>query len=147
MNLINAPQPFQYQGSKRIIAGEVVRQLDLSRYDTLVEPFAGSAAVSIRAALEGDVSSFWINDANGPLVELLRSIVERPEWVVERYADLWDSQLADPKAFYLAVRERFNETQQPDDLLYLLSRAVKGCLLYTSPSPRDGLLSRMPSSA
>ena len=24
---------------------------------------------------------------------------------------------------------------------------VVGCLLYTSPSPRDGLLSRMPSSA
>ena len=27
------------------------------------------------------------------------------------------------------------------------TRAIKGCLLYTSPSPRDGLLSRMPSSA
>ena len=25
--------------------------------------------------------------------------------------------------------------------------SMKGCLLYTSPSPRDGLLSRMPSSA
>ena len=25
--------------------------------------------------------------------------------------------------------------------------AAQGCLLYTSPSPRDGLLSRMPSSA
>ena len=24
---------------------------------------------------------------------------------------------------------------------------TKGCLLYTSPSPRDGLLARMPSSA
>ena len=24
---------------------------------------------------------------------------------------------------------------------------MQGCLLYTSPSPRDGLLSRMPSSA
>ena len=24
---------------------------------------------------------------------------------------------------------------------------IQGCLLYTSPSPRDGLLSRMPSSA
>ena len=24
---------------------------------------------------------------------------------------------------------------------------IKHCLLYTSPSPRDGLLSRMPSSA
>ena len=26
-------------------------------------------------------------------------------------------------------------------------RVFVGCLLYTSPSPRDGLLSRMPSSA
>ena len=25
--------------------------------------------------------------------------------------------------------------------------SIYGCLLYTSPSPRDGLLSRMPSSA
>ena len=29
----------------------------------------------------------------------------------------------------------------------VIEYAVKGCLLYTSPSPRDGLLSRMPSSA
>ena len=28
----------------------------------------------------------------------------------------------------------------------MIARAL-GCLLYTSPSPRDGLLSRMPSSA
>ena len=28
-----------------------------------------------------------------------------------------------------------------------LKNIYKGCLLYTSPSPRDGLLSRMPSSA
>ena len=28
-----------------------------------------------------------------------------------------------------------------------VAKVVKGCLLYTSPSPRDGLLARMPSSA
>ena len=28
-----------------------------------------------------------------------------------------------------------------------LTKAMKGCLLYTSPSPRDRPLSRMPSSA
>ena len=32
-------------------------------------------------------------------------------------------------------------------LYYLRDRTGKSCLLYTSPSPRDGLLSRMPSSA
>ena len=30
---------------------------------------------------------------------------------------------------------------------YTLSNSIVTCLLYTSPSPRDGLLSRMPSSA
>ena len=31
--------------------------------------------------------------------------------------------------------------------IYRWSTRKKTCLLYTSPSPRDGLLSRMPSSA
>ena len=51
------------------------------------------------------------------------------------------------------------ETAEPDDdkidvkidmngQFYVNERElVKHCLLYTSPSPRDGLLSRMPSSA
>ena len=30
---------------------------------------------------------------------------------------------------------------------YLELKQIYTCLLYTSPSPRDGLLSRMPSSA
>ena len=33
------------------------------------------------------------------------------------------------------------------DVLYRLLKYIYPCLLYTSPSPRDGLLSRMPSSA
>ena len=30
---------------------------------------------------------------------------------------------------------------------FLTSRQIEACLLYTSPSPRDATLSRMPSSA
>ena len=33
------------------------------------------------------------------------------------------------------------------DLIQIKRLLNEGCLLYTSPSPRDGLLSRMPSSA
>ena len=34
-----------------------------------------------------------------------------------------------------------------DSAYITIEVGVKSCLLYTSPSPRDGLLSRMPSSA
>ena len=32
-------------------------------------------------------------------------------------------------------------------IVYPRNKNINNCLLYTSPSPRDGLLSRMPSSA
>ena len=35
----------------------------------------------------------------------------------------------------------------PLDDYDILMESLSSCLLYTSPSPRDGLLSRMPSSA
>ena len=48
--------------------------------------------------------------------------------------DKWDLMMLHWKAWELGVKS----------LYYCRS---KSCLLYTSPSPRDGLLSRMPSSA
>ena len=36
---------------------------------------------------------------------------------------------------------------EPVEVKYILDPKDFSCLLYTSPSPRDGLLSRMPSSA
>ena len=36
------------------------------------------------------------------------------------------------------------DTRSPEEIKI---GALRDCLLYTSPSPRDGLLSRMPSSA
>ena len=39
------------------------------------------------------------------------------------------------------------ERNKRDARSHAAERARKGCLLYTSPSPRDATLSRMPSSA
>ena len=56
---------------------------------------------------------------------------------------------ADSNRTYISDLER--GTRNPS--LEVVERIAKslnvsmGCLLYTSPSPRDGLLSRMPSSA
>ena len=40
-----------------------------------------------------------------------------------------------------------SEDVEGEALATLVVNKLRGCLLYTSPSPRDGLLSRMPSSA
>ena len=47
----------------------------------------------------------------------------------------------------LENQENLTLFQQPVDDLIIENYQVKGCLLYTSPSPRDRSLSRMPSSA
>ena len=40
-----------------------------------------------------------------------------------------------------------NMLNDDDEFCNDMTKEEKNCLLYTSPSPRDGLLSRMPSSA
>ncbi|MCY4174921.1 MAG: DNA adenine methylase [Acidimicrobiaceae bacterium] len=125
-------QPFQYQGSKRLIASEILKQLQLSSNSELVEPFAGSAAVSVRAAIERRAGHYWINDKNEPLSDLWREIVEEPHRLAYDYSQLWRAQKSDPRGFYTEIRDRFNQRHRPADLLYLLSRAVKGAVRYNS---------------
>ena len=77
---------------------------------------------------------WWIGQVTDP---------DKGEWgdtLEKRQAE--DSE--DINAFRCRVRivgYHGNDTDLPDKDLPL------ACLLYTSPSPRDGLLSRMPSSA
>ena len=48
-----------------------------------------------------------------------------------------------------SAREQISYSQFKEEILSdrIAKVVYKGCLLYTSPSPRDGILSRMPSSA
>ena len=51
-----------------------------------------------------------------------------------------------------AIEEKLNECTRhqgnfKENVNYLSLDTIKSCLLYTSPSPRDATLSRMPSSA
>ena len=53
-----------------------------------------------------------------------------------------------PEAFYYLSRATFVKDEGLLDRFdQVFQRVFKGCLLYTSPSPRDRQKSRMPSSA
>lgn len=128
---MNIPQPIPYQGSKRLLARRILPLFpkDAAR---LVEPFAGSAAITIAAAARGVVQRFWINDAHKPLIALWREIIENPEAISIGYAELWNAQIGNEREFFDKVRARFNQSHQPADFLYLLARCVKAAIRYNS---------------
>ena len=123
------PHPFPYQGSKRVIANEILKNFP-DAVDRLIEPFCGSAALSIAAAYRGNAHSFWLNDINEPLMELWTWILERPKDLAFHYEQLWAEQLSDRKAFFYRIRDEFNSSNQPHHFLYLLARIVKGSVRY-----------------
>ncbi|MDY0096183.1 MAG: Dam family site-specific DNA-(adenine-N6)-methyltransferase [Candidatus Vecturithrix sp.] len=135
----NLPHPIQYQGSKRNLAPFILQYFP-KKVKRLVEPFAGTAAISIAAAARNISRAFWINDLNTPLIELLHLIVEHPEEIAEAYTKIWGEQHYDSIEHYYHIREQFNRTQDPKYFLYLLARCVKGSVRYNS----DGLFNQSP---
>ena len=88
--------------------------------------------------------------ATVPVREALQAYLEENGFTTESYDEpkvtvtFWgmDFTVPNPPSRQLAVRFH--------DLHHIMTgygTDPAGCLLYTSPSPRDGLLSRMPSSA
>jgi DNA adenine methylase len=133
------PHPIQYQGSKRNLASDILRFLP-GKVDQFIEPFAGTAAVSVAVASKHISQRFWLNDLNKPLIELLELIVERPDEIIHAYADVWNGQNDDSVRHYFEIREKFNQTSDPKLFLYLLARCVKGAVRYNS----EGLFNQSP---
>lgn len=133
------PQPFQYQGSKRSLASLILRYLP-SNMQRLIEPFCGSAAVSIAAAARGRAKEFWLNDFNKPLAELLAAMINSPKALSLFYEKLWRDNHEDALEHYYQVRESFNRNHDARLLLYLLARCVKGAVRYNG----EGLFNQSP---
>lgn len=138
---MNLPQPFPYQGSKRKLADVILRFFPRD-LDRLIEPFAGSAAVSVAAAQMSAARRFWLNDANNELIDLWRAILETPDELAEAYSRLWHAQAGREREFYDEVRDRFNAGPTAADFLYLLARCVKASVRYNA----DGDFNQSPDN-
>jgi len=96
----------------------------------LIEPFAGSAAITLAAASRQAFGRYVIGDALRPLAQVWELILTDPEHLCSTYERLWRSQLADPRSAYDEVRRQFNAMQDPALLLYLLARCVKASVRF-----------------
>ena len=132
------------QLEKSLVAGtkdpETEKKLDILKSDIakLNETFQllvmGVTDSSLHTGVN-DISTNWQQDVLEilhPLLESLKSVTEKPR------------EIADLRESIGSIDTRLNII---DAALDGISSKPYACLLYTSPSPRDGLLSRMPSSA
>lgn len=145
---MKVPHPIPYQGSKRNLAKYILPFFP-QEVNTLFEPFAGSAAITIATAVHGKAKQFHINDVNQPLAALWSEIINHPKKISEQYKHLWLKQQGNERKFYDFVRDEFNKTKRPDYLLYLLARCVKASVRYNAngefnQSPDNRRLGRNP---
>ena len=123
------PHPFPYQGSKRMLASQIVGCIP-SGTKRLLEPFAGSAAVSLATAYLGKADCFLINDIHKPIYKLWKAILNEPNKLVSQYRFLWTEQIGKERLYYDHIRDKFNKAQEPHYFLYLLARCIKAAIRY-----------------
>jgi DNA adenine methylase len=126
----SVPHPIPYQGSKRRLADAILSHVPENRYTRLVEPFAGSAAVTLAAASRKRFPSYVIGDALEPLVRLWEMVINDPQQIADEYEVIWYRERKDPIEAYYEIRSEFNGERNPAKLLYLLARCVKNAVRF-----------------
>lgn len=126
---ISAPHVIPYQGSKRKLAQQIISYIP-ENINSIFEPFAGSAAITLAAAANNKAKKFVISDKLESLSNLWMMIVNDPHSLIEEYSLMWREQLSDPATYYMQIRSNYNETKSPSALLYLIARCVKNSIRF-----------------
>lgn len=129
------PHIVQYQGSKRNLAPQILSYLP-RRFNRLIEPFAGMAAITIAVSKQNRANHYLLNDLNEPLIGVLRESIETPKKLIEEYTKVWSEQLVFEMGsveHYYKIRDDFNAGNKcAANMLYLLARCVKGAVRYSN---------------
>lgn len=126
----SVPHPIPYQGSKRRLAHAILSYIPPHKYKRLIEPFAGSAAITLAAASTGRFPTFVLGDALEPLADLWQQVLQSPSEIADHYEVLWNRERRRPIDEYYQIRDEFNGDKDPAKLLYLLARCVKNAVRF-----------------
>ena len=114
------------------------------KFNRLIEPFAGMAAITIAVSKQNRANGYLMNDINEPLVCILKEAVNEPENLVYEYSKIWNEQFhfsGGSIEHYYKIRDEFNNgNKSAANMLYLLARCVKGSVRYGS----NGMFNQSP---
>lgn len=117
----------KWSGSKRS-QSERIKSLMPTDYGAYFEPFVGGGsmlyAVQPSRAVCGDICE--------PLIGLWNLIKSSPLVLADSYRTRWENLQSEGHVFYYRVRDRFNESHDPEDLLFLSRTCVNGLIRFNS---------------
>jgi DNA adenine methylase len=126
------PQLLKWIGNKQRFTSEILRQFP-ANYRTYIEPFVGSGA--LLGAL--NPAEAMAGDALGPLIELWRLVQTDPKALIDFYSTTWSAYLEDAEVTYNRVKDSYNQSPNPYDLLFLSRSCYGGVVRFT----REGRIS------
>lgn len=118
------PSLLKWTGSKRSQAHQIFSLIP--KYNRYFEPFLGGGALLYLAARPGSV----VADIYGPLIDFWRLIQSQPDLVCAAYEKQWRLLQKDLPRYFYFVRDRFNRTQDPLDLNFLMRTCVNGIVRF-----------------
>ncbi|MDE8347283.1 MAG: DNA adenine methylase [Acidocella sp.] len=119
------PSLLKWTGSKRSQAERIASIAP--EHDRYFEPFLGGGALLFCLARPGAQGS----DIYAPLVAFWKLVRDEPEHLIQDYTTQWKALQDDLPGYFYVVRERFNNTQKPEDLNFLMRTCVNGIVRFS----------------
>ncbi|MBI2985084.1 MAG: Dam family site-specific DNA-(adenine-N6)-methyltransferase [Candidatus Kerfeldbacteria bacterium] len=119
------PPLIKWSGSKRSQAKQIVSYFP-SHVNTYYEPFLGGGSVlgflTPKKAIGGDLYK--------PLIDIWKAVQKTPGEVVSEYEKRWNFLQKKGYKYFYTVRDNFNKTKNPHDLLFLSRTCVNGLIRF-----------------
>ena len=127
-----SPPFLKWPGGKRRVVPHLLPHLNLP-VKRLVEPFCGGCALSLAVADQAE--SFWLNDLNADLINLLQRIKDDPQTIIQKGKAYFTPDKND-EAVYYRLRDRFNASDvqlaRATLFLYLNRHGYNGLCRYNA---------------
>ena len=127
------PAPLRYPGGKAWLTNYVESFIHYNRLnvDTIVEPYGGSAAISIRLLQRGIVNQAFISETDPLIVAFWKTVIERNKELIE-YVNSYEVNLDTWDLFkrYISTNEmpKHNEIELAGAFLFLNRTSYSGIL-------------------